>query len=164
MRIEKCRSSAAVCRFLDINFQNSVIATDPTLDYPRNMANNLASFAVHADDVQRCRRFYEAVFGWRFEPWGPPDFYLVHTGGDGNQGVPGLMHKRQEPRSAGGPNCFECTITVDDLDAVTSAIVQHGGRIIFDRTPIPTVGVLTKFQDSEGNVLGAMAYEHPPHT
>ena len=44
------------------------------------MANNLASFAIHADDVQRCRRFYEAVFGWRFEPWGPPDFYLVHTG------------------------------------------------------------------------------------
>ena len=27
-----------------------------------------------------------------------------------------------------------------------------------------TVGVLTKFEDSEGNVLGAMAYEHPPRT
>ena len=44
------------------------------------MPNNLSSFAIHADDVQRARRFYEAVFGWRFEPWGPPDFYLIHTG------------------------------------------------------------------------------------
>ena len=127
------------------------------------MANNLASFAVHADDVQRCRRFYEAVFGWRFEPWGPPDFYLIHTGGDQNPGVQGLLQKRQEARSAGGPNCFECSIAVDDLDAVTNAVVPNGGRIIFARAPIPTVGILTKFEDSEGNVVGAVSYEHRPH-
>ena len=128
------------------------------------MANNLASFAIHADDVQRCRRFYEAVLGWRFEPWGPPDFYLVHTGDEENPGVQGLMHKRLEPRGAGGPNCFECNIAVDDLDAVTKAIAKHGGRIIMDSAPVPTVGTLTKFEDTEGNVLGAMAYEHEPHT
>jgi uncharacterized protein len=123
------------------------------------MANILASFAIHADDVQRCRRFYEAVFGWRFEPWGPPEFYLVHTGDEATPGVQGLMHKRQEPRGVGGPNCFECTVAVDDLDAVTDAIARHGGRILMAKAPIPTVGVLTKFEDSEGNVLGAMDYE-----
>jgi hypothetical protein len=32
------------------------------------------------------------------------------------------------------------------------------------KAPIPTVGVLTKFEDTEGNVLGAMAYDQPPHT
>jgi uncharacterized protein len=128
------------------------------------MAHNLASFAIHADDVQRCRRFYEAVFQWRFEPWGPPDFYLVHTGDDRKPGVQGLMHKRQEPRGAGGPNCFECTIAVDDLDVVTRAIKAHGGRIIMEKAPIPTVGVLTKFEDTEGNVVGAMAYEREPQT
>ncbi|MEE2691218.1 MAG: VOC family protein [Pseudomonadota bacterium] len=126
------------------------------------MTNNLASFAIHADDVGRCRRFYEAVFGWRFEPWGPPDFYLVHTGDDENPGVQGLMHKRMEPRGSGGPNCFECTIAVDDLDAVTEAAKKHGARIIMEKAPIPTVGVLTKFEDTEGNVLGAMAYERKP--
>lgn len=121
------------------------------------MANTLSTFAIHADDVQRCRQFYEAVFGWEFEPWGPPDFYLVHTGG-----IQGLMHKRQEPRGVGGPNCFECTIAVDDVDAVTKAITKHGGRIIMDKAPIPTVGVLTKFEDTEGNLLGAMTFE-PGH-
>lgn len=128
------------------------------------MTSNLASFAIHADDVQRCRRFYEAVFGWRFEPWGPPDFYLVHTGDDVKPGVQGLMHKRQEPRGAGGPNCFECTIAVDDLDAVTQAVKAHGGHILMEKALIPTVGILTKFTDTEGNVLGAMAYEREPHT
>lgn len=128
------------------------------------MHNNLASFAIHADDVQRCRRFYESMFGWRFEPWGPPDFYLIHTGDQAKPGVQGLMHKRQEPRGAGGPNCFECTIAVDDIDAVTSAITKHGGRIIMEKAPIPTVGILTKFEDPEGNALGAMAYEHEPNS
>ena len=129
------------------------------------MANNLASFAIHADDVARCRRFYEAVFGWRFEPWGPPEFYLVHTGDSANPGVQGLMHKRMEPRaSGGGPNAFECTIAVEDIDAVTAAVSEHGGKILFSKAPIPTVGVLTKFEDTEGNVLAAMRYERPPRT
>jgi len=127
------------------------------------MPNNVSSFAIHADDVQRCRRFYEAV-AWRFEPWGPPDFYLIHTGDDAKPGIQGLLHKRQEPRGAGGPNCFECSVAVDDIDAVTSAIEPNGGRIIMARVPIPTVGILTKFEDSEGNIVGAMAYEHPPQT
>jgi predicted enzyme related to lactoylglutathione lyase len=123
------------------------------------MANNLASFAIHADDVQRCRRFYEAVFGWRFQPWGPPDFYLIHTGDDANPGVQGLLQQRHEPRATGGPNCFECTIAVDDIDAIGAAVVAHGGRLLFEKAPIPTVGVLTKFEDSEGNIVGAMKYE-----
>jgi uncharacterized protein len=74
------------------------------------------------------------------------------------------MHKRLEPKAAGGPNCFECTIAVSDLDAVTEAIARNGGRILMAKAPIPTVGVLTKFEDSEGNVAGAMAYErsHDP--
>jgi uncharacterized protein len=38
------------------------------------MSGNLASFAIHVDDVDRARAFYEAVLGWEFEAWGPPGF------------------------------------------------------------------------------------------
>ena len=51
---------------------NSAIASPPARRYHRPMPNNLASFAIHVDDVDRARRFYQAVFGWNFEPWGPP--------------------------------------------------------------------------------------------
>jgi predicted enzyme related to lactoylglutathione lyase len=74
------------------------------------------------------------------------------------------MHKRQAPRGEGGPNCFECTIAVDDLEAVTAAVKAQGGRILMENAPVPTVGVLTKFEDTEGNVLAAMAYDQTPHT
>ena len=126
------------------------------------MPNNLASFAIHADDVDRAARFYEAVLGWRFEPWGPPGFYLIHTGDAGSPGVQGLLHKRLAPRSGTGLNGFECTFSVDDVDAIAAAVEANGGRITMPKSPIPTVGTLIRFLDTEGNEVGAMKYEQPP--
>jgi len=128
------------------------------------MANNLASFAIHVDDVDRARRFYEAVFGWVFEPWGPPGFYLIHTGDDADPGIQGLMHKRQVARTGAGLNGFEPTFAVEDLDAIIAAVEANGGRITMPKAPIPTVGVLIRFDDTEGNNVGAMAYEAAPVT
>jgi hypothetical protein len=128
------------------------------------MPANLASFAIHVDDIDRARAFYEAVFGWEFEPWGPPGFYLIHTGDAASPGIQGLMHKRHEPRAGTGLSGLDCTFAVDDLDAVGAAVVAHGGTITMDKAAIPTVGVLTRFLDPEGNMMSAMAYEEAPHT
>lgn len=128
------------------------------------MPNNLASFAIHVDDVDRARRFYEAVFGWVFEPWGPPGFYLIHTGDEADPGIQGLMHQRHVPRAGTGLNGVEPTFAVDDLDRVIAAVEANGGRITFPKSPIPTVGVLVRFEDTEGNDMGAMAYEQKPVT
>ena len=126
------------------------------------MPNNLASFAIHVDDTDRAVAFYQAVFGWRFEPWGPPGFYLIHTGDEASPGVLGLMHKRHEPRTGTGLNGFECTFSVDDVDAIGAAAEAHGGRITMQKSEIPTVGTLIRFLDTEGNEVGAMKYEQPP--
>lgn len=126
------------------------------------MSANLSSFALQVDDVDRARRFYEAVFGWAFEPWGPPGFYLIHTGDEAQPGIQGLMHKRQEPRSGKGLNGLEPTFSVTDLDAVLSAVEANGGRVTMQKAPIPTVGVLVRFDDPEGNNIGAMVYDTPP--
>jgi uncharacterized protein len=128
------------------------------------MANNLASFAIHVDDVDRARAFYTAVFGWAFEPWGPPGFYLIHTGDDGAPGIQGLMHERHEPRTGSGLNGFECTIAVADIDDIAQRVVANGGVITFGKSDIPTVGTLIRFLDTEGNDCGAMRYETAPHT
>ncbi len=126
------------------------------------MTNNITSFAIHVADVQRARRFYEAVFGWTFEPWGPPDFYLIHTGPADQPGIQGLMHLRREPPAPGGPNCFECTVSVTDVDAIAKAVAANGGRITMEKSPVPTVGELIYFEDPEGNRVGAMQYDTPP--
>ena len=128
------------------------------------MPANLASFAIHVDDVDRARRFYEAVFGWVFEPWGPPGFYLIHTGDEASPGITGLMHKRQVPRTGAGLNGIEPTFSVDDVDAISALVEANGGTITYAKGVIPTVGALIRFLDTEGNDIGAMQYEVPPHT
>jgi uncharacterized protein len=128
------------------------------------MPNNLASFAIHVDDVDRARAFYEAVFGWEFEPWGPPGFYLIHTGDEKSPGIQGLMHQRPEPRTGTGLNGIEPTFAVDDVDVIAAAVEAHGGRLTMAKSVIPTVGALIRFLDPEGNDIGAMAYDTPPHT
>ncbi len=132
--------------------------------YAAAMTNNLASFGLHVDDVDRARAFYEAVFGWRFEPWGPPEFYLIQTGDERSPGIQGLMHQRCEPRSAGGLNGIEPTFAVDDVDALVGRVEANGGKIVVEKTVIPTVGILVRFLDTEGNDIGAMKYDSPPHT
>ncbi|MEO7690231.1 MAG: VOC family protein [Sphingomonas sp.] len=128
------------------------------------MPANLASFAIHVDDVDRARRFYEAIFGWEFEPWGPPGFYLIHTGDEASPGIQGLMHKRQVPRTGTGLNGVEPSFSVNDVDAVAALVEANGGTITYAKAVIPTVGALIRFLDTEGNDIGAMQYETPPHT
>jgi len=123
------------------------------------MAANVVHFAIHADDVERARRFYEAVFGWRFEPGGPPGFYNVHTGSGDHPGIRGALHSRDEPLTGTGTRGFTCTVSVDDLDGIRKKVVANGGQITYEAIEIPSVGTLTQFLDSEGNELAAMVYE-----
>jgi predicted enzyme related to lactoylglutathione lyase len=125
------------------------------------MPANLASFAVHVDEVDRAVAFYTAVFGWRFEPWGPPGFYLIQTGDDADPGVRGLMHQRHVRRSGTGLNGFEPTFAVDDIEATAAAVTANGGTVTMLPAHIPTVGTLIRFLDTEGNDIGAMRYEAP---
>ncbi len=120
--------------------------------------HNIAHFDIQADDVERARRFYERVFGWRFEAWGPPDFYLIHTGSEDDPGIHGSVSKRLEPVVGRGRIGYECTISVEDLAAIKAAIVANGGKIVFDEYEIVGVGRMIRFEDTEGNVACAMRY------
>jgi uncharacterized protein len=117
------------------------------------MSSNLAFFAVHADDLPRAQKFYSTVFGWKFEPWGPPGFFIITTGGKDDPGVPGALQKRHEVVPGERITGYECTIAVADIDVAAKAVVANGGKVILPKCEIPTVGWLIKIQDSEGNVV-----------
>lgn len=113
-------------------------------------------FAINADDVPRAKSFYERVFGWRFDPWGPPDFYQVKNAGEG---LLGALQERREivpgVRMAG----YEASFGVEDLAATIKEIEAAGGRIVMPPYRIEGVGELIYFEDSEGNLVGAMQYD-----
>lgn len=119
-------------------------------------ANALAHFAINADDVERARAFYEKVFGWTFNAWGPPGFYTI----DGDPGgVFGALQGRRELVPGQRTVGFECTIGVPSIDATEQAVLAAGGKVLLPRSVIVGVGTLMFFQDTEGNLFGAMQYD-----
>ena len=118
------------------------------------MPNSVDFFAINADDVPRARTFYEAVFGWTFEPWGPPGFYLIETDGTRAGAIHGALQERRELVPGHKMVGYECTIVVANIDQTLRAIETNGGRIAAPKFHIPGVGTIAYFFDIEGNVAG----------
>ena len=119
------------------------------------MPARLRHFAINADDTPRARAFYEAVFGWTFTPWGPPGFYQTRSSGAGHMGA---LQGRRDIGGAKMPG-MELSFGVEDIEATMTAIEANGGKVLMPPFHIETVGRLIFFQDTEGNIAGAMQYE-----
>lgn len=50
-------------------------------------------------------------------------------------------------------------MAVTDIDASLAAVEAAGGKIIMRPYDIETVGTLIWFEDTEGNLVGAMKYD-----
>jgi hypothetical protein len=120
------------------------------------MPAKLRHLAINADDVQRAKGFYESVFGWRFEPWGPPDYYQVNNAGEGFRGA---LQERRELKPGAKMLGFEATLGVKDIQATIAVVEAAGGRILTRPFYIEGVGRLVYFEDTEGNLVGAMQYD-----
>jgi predicted enzyme related to lactoylglutathione lyase len=119
--------------------------------------SNVRHFAINADDLPRARRFYGKVFGWSFEPWGPPGFFMIATG---EPRPLGSLQQRRELVPGRRMTGFECTIAVDqDVNEVAAAVKANGGKVVMEKATIPGVGDLIFFEDPEGNLAGAMRYD-----
>jgi len=120
----------------------------------------LSHFAINADDPESCRAFYAAVFGWRFEPWGPPGFFRVDADDPDGPGTTAAIQQRRSLVGAQRTVGFECTVGVDDLDEAIARAAEAGGWLLHGPDTIPGVGRLAWLADNSGNVVGAMQYDH----
>ena len=120
----------------------------------------VAHYAINADDVDRALRFYQTVFGWKFDAYGPPGFYMVNEA-SAKAAVPlrGSLQKRRELVQGVRMTGFECTISVDNIERTAAAIEKNGGKIVMQICTLAGIGRLLFFQDPEGNLAGAMQYD-----
>lgn len=109
-------------------------------------------FDIAADQPERAVQFYKKVFGWKIEKWeGPTDYWLIQTGEAIEQGIHGGLGKREDPSQS-----VTSYISVSSVDDYLAKIVSNGGKIILPKTPIPGIGYIATFKDTEGNLLGIM--------
>ena len=111
----------------------------------------IVHFDISADDTERAKKFYEALFNWKMEsPPGMTDYYLIETADlEGKRGVGGGLGKRGEPNQR-----ITSYIGVDSVVAYSSKVQNLGGKVIQPKMTVPGWGYLAVCTDTESNMFG----------
>lgn len=110
-------------------------------------------FEIPADNTARAAKFFEDVFGWKFNKWeGPMEYWLAATGPDNLPGINGAI----APRDANMPHTTN-TLDVPDVDAYMEKVKKAGGKVVSPhKMAIPGIGWFAYCLDTEGNLFGIM--------
>lgn len=113
--------------------------------------NKVVHFEIPADDTARAVDFYKKVFNWRIDTWeGPVEYHLITAGADDEPGINGAITRRGENQTTVN------TVEVDSVDDYIKKIEEAGGRIVLPKMPVPGVGWMAYFEDTEGNKMGIL--------
>lgn len=124
------------------------------------MKNKLTHFAIHIDDIERAKKFYDGVFDWGFNSYGQDDFLQIKADKTEEGELIGALQSRKYSLISGKIIGMECTIGVENIDATIEKVENNGGQVLMPKTAIPYVGWISKFLDTEGNLFCTMQYDN----
>jgi uncharacterized protein len=121
----------------------------------------IVHFEIPADDIERSKKFYNDLFGWKIEKWhgdskltsaatGQPIEYWIVTTTDekGNKALGGGMMKRQMPQHQ-----VTNYIGVNSVDEYSSKVEKLGGKVLAPKHAVPGMGYFALCLDTENNVF-----------
>jgi len=121
----------------------------------------IVHFEMPADDVERAKKFYTDLFGWKIEKWpgtssknsssSSMEYWIVSTTDDKGNKAPiggGLM-KRQEQHQQ-----ITNFIDVNSVDEYSSKIEKLGGKVVVAKMAVPGMGYFAVCHDTENNSFG----------
>ncbi len=122
----------------------------------RMVDHTIVHFEIPADDVEKLRKFYAQIFGWKIEKMpGPMDYWNIETvpvderGMLVRPGVNGGLMKRETPDQK-----LLMYIGVESVDEYSKRIQTQGGKIVISKLEIPGIGWWALALDPEGNAFG----------
>lgn len=116
-------------------------------------------FEIPAGDVERAKKFYSDIFGWKMHQLGSDfgGYVTVQTSEVDEKNmlkepgrINGGMMKREAIKSP------VIVIAVDDCDATVEKVKASGGKLVGEILDIPTIGRYAYVEDCEGNVIGVI--------
>jgi uncharacterized protein len=122
--------------------------------------SKVVHFEIPADDLDRAKSFYGAVFGWELQtvPMNGGEYTSVITTDVDEQTQqpiePGAINGGMFVRNESTVTTPVITIDVDGIDDALKQIEAEGGSTVTPRTAIPGLGAFAYFKDPEGNVMG----------
>jgi uncharacterized protein len=105
-------------------------------------------FEIPADNVERAKKFYGAMFGWKIEKFPSAvseDYWHIDTGGGDDTPDGGLM-KRMYPQQP-----ITNYVLVPSVDDAAAKVEKLGGKIMKPKTEVPNMGRFVICRDTENN-------------
>ena len=110
--------------------------------------HTIVHFEIPSDDIERARKFYGRLFGWKLaRAPGDMEYWMGSTNEERTQGV-GVM-KRQQPQQT-----VTNYIDVSSVDEYSKKVEQLGGKIKVPKTEVPGMGWFVVCMDTENNIFG----------
>ena len=113
-------------------------------------SSRIIYFEIPAQDPKRCMEFYRQVFDWEFSALNKHT-WLTRTGPDELPGINGSIRA-----TSGNQGQVVNTLHVKSLAQTEVNVELYGGKIVLPKTVLPEIGWLLYFQDTEGNLHGAL--------
>jgi predicted enzyme related to lactoylglutathione lyase len=89
-------------------------------------------------DPAKAIDFYTEVVGWKTQPFGEDNDYVMWVGSQGPLG--GVMKLPPEAEKTGAPPHWMAHVLVENVDTTASLVKKLGGKIHKEPEDIPTVG------------------------
>src|SRR5437867_7955709 len=106
------------------------------------MSSSIVWFEIPADNVERAKKFYGSLFGWKIEPFREmSDFLHIDTGG-GDDTPDGGMLKRKSPQ-----HTVTNYVNVKSVNEFAVKVEKLGGKICMPKTAVPQMGYFAVCQD-----------------
>ena len=120
--------------------------------------SRVVHFEIQADDVERAKTFYAAVFGWSFDDYSKftgSTYWGIVTGPEDQPGINGGLLQRPAPAPTvgQGTNAFVCTMGVGDYDEMERRILAAGGQVALAKMALPGMAWQGYYIDTEGNTF-----------
>jgi hypothetical protein len=111
------------------------------------MANPFVHVELQTQDLDKSKKFYAAMFGWKLEEIPGMDYTMINVG----EGTGGGMMKKPVPDI---PDNWLPYILADDAAASTKKALTLGATICKDVTEIPGMGWFSVITDPTGATFG----------
>jgi len=122
--------------------------TKPKAKKSSSTPASIVWFEIPADNVERAKKFYSGLFGWKIEKFpGGMDYWHIDTGGSDDSPDGGMM-PRKHPQQP-----ITNYILVASVNEAAAKVQKLGGTICMSKTAVPQMGCFVVCQDTEDNMF-----------
>lgn len=113
------------------------------------MPASICWFEVPANDLDRAKKFYGSLFGWKFAklPAAIADYWRIDTGGK-DASPDGGVFPRMHPKQT-----ITVYVSVPSIDKAMAKVRKIGGTVCAGKTAVSGMGYFAICADQEENIF-----------